>query len=98
MIVKTPAFWNHTFNEGYISAGKERPEGKFRSRSSSFLRLVDCGGCISQSIFYGLPVFYPAFVASLGFDRAQITQGFVYGFLSVGLPVGFLTGWLIDRI
>lgn len=62
--------------------------------AAAFLNLFFAVGLI----FYGLPVFYPAFVASLGFDRAQITQGFVYGFLSVGLPVGFLTGWLIDRI
>ena len=49
-------------------------------------------------IFYGFPVFYPAFVASLGFTRAQVTQGFLLGFLLVGLPFGLLAGALIDRI
>ena len=49
-------------------------------------------------IFYGFPVFYPAFVASLGFNRAEVTQGFLLGFLIVGLPFGLLTGILIDRV
>lgn len=49
-------------------------------------------------IFYGFPVFYPAFVAALGFTRAQVTQGFLLGFLAVGLPFGLLAGVLIDRI
>src|SRR5580704_39694 len=49
-------------------------------------------------IFYGFPVFYPYFVESLGFTRAQVTQGFFLGFLLVGLPSGVLAGTLIDRI
>jgi MFS family permease len=49
-------------------------------------------------IFYGFPVFYPAFVAHLGFSRAQITQGFLLGFVIVGIPFGLLAGVLIDRI
>ncbi|AFL87529.1 sugar phosphate permease [Terriglobus roseus DSM 18391] len=49
-------------------------------------------------IFYGFPVFYPAFVQALGFSRGQVTQGFLLGFLIVGLPFGLLTGILIDRI
>jgi MFS transporter, OFA family, oxalate/formate antiporter len=49
-------------------------------------------------IFYGFPVFYPALVQSLGFTRAQVTQGFLLGFIVAGLPFGFLTGTLIDRI
>jgi len=49
-------------------------------------------------IFYGFPVFYPALVESLGFTRAQVTQGFLLGFLLVGLPFGFLAGALIDRV
>lgn len=49
-------------------------------------------------IFYGFPVFYPALVASLGFTRAQVTQGFLLGFLLVGLPFGLLAGTLIDRV
>jgi MFS family permease len=49
-------------------------------------------------IFYGFPVFYPYFVESLGFSRAQVTQGFFLGFLFAGLPFGILAGTLIDRI
>jgi MFS family permease len=49
-------------------------------------------------IFYGFPVFYPLLVESLGFSRAQATQGFLIGFLLVGLPSGFLAGALIDRV
>jgi MFS family permease len=49
-------------------------------------------------IFYGFPVFYASLVESLGFTRAQATQGFLLGFLVVGLPFGFFAGSLIDRI
>ena len=49
-------------------------------------------------IFYGFPVFYPYFVESLGFTRAQVTQGFFLGFLFAGLPFGVIAGTLIDRI
>ena len=49
-------------------------------------------------IFYGFPVFYPYFVESLHFTRAQLTQGFLLGFLFAGLPFGILAGTLIDRI
>ena len=49
-------------------------------------------------IFYGFPVFYASFVESLGFTRAQVTQGFFLGFLIVGLPFGLVAGAMIDRI
>jgi len=49
-------------------------------------------------LFYGFPVFYPYFVESLQFTRAQLTQGFLLGFLFAGLPFGILAGALIDRI
>jgi MFS family permease len=49
-------------------------------------------------IYYGFPVFYPSFVSSLGFTRAQVGQGFLLGFIVVGLPFGLLAGILIDRI
>jgi MFS transporter, OFA family, oxalate/formate antiporter len=49
-------------------------------------------------LFYGFPVLYPYFVDSLGFTRAQVTQGFLLGFLFAGLPFGVLAGTLIDRI
>src|SRR5256885_330692 len=55
---------------------------------ATFLNLFFAVGII----FYGFPVFYPAFVESLGFTRAQVTQGFLLGFLVAGLPFGFLAG------
>jgi MFS family permease len=61
---------------------------------AAFLNLFFAVGII----FYGFPVFYPAFVESLGFTRAQVTQGFFLGFLVAGLPFGFLAGAVIDRI
>jgi len=61
---------------------------------AAFLNLFFAVGII----FYGFPVFYPAFVESLGFTRAQVTQGFLLGFLVAGLPFGFLAGAVIDRI
>ena len=61
---------------------------------AAFLNLFFAVGII----FYGFPVFYPAFVASLGFTRAQVTQGFLLGFLAIGLPFGLIAGVLIDRI
>ena len=61
---------------------------------AAFLNLFFAVGII----FYGFPVFYPAFVSALGFTRAQVTQGFLLGFLAIGLPFGLLAGVLIDRI
>jgi MFS family permease len=61
---------------------------------AAFLNLFFTTGVI----YYGFPVFYPAFVASLGFTRAQVTQGFLLGALVVGLPVGLFAGTLIDRV
>jgi MFS family permease len=54
--------------------------------------------CSVGVIYYGFPVFYSAFITSLGFTRAQATQGFLLGFIVVGLPLGYLAGVLIDRI
>ncbi len=60
---------------------------------SAFLNLFFTVGIV----YYGFPVFYPSLVESLGFTRAQVTQGFLYGFVIVGLALGFLAGVLIDR-
>jgi MFS family permease len=49
-------------------------------------------------IFYGFPAFYPYFVQDLHFTRAQLTQGFLLGFLFAGLPFGIIAGALIDRV
>ncbi|MHB1938135.1 MAG: MFS transporter [Acidobacteriaceae bacterium] len=73
------------------------PSGIFygwRIVAAAFLNLFFTTGVI----YYGFPVFYPAFVASLGFTRAQVTQGFLLGALVVGLPFGLFAGNLIDRV
>ncbi len=62
--------------------------------AAAFLNLFFAVGII----FYGFPVFYPALADSLGFTRAQLTQGFLLGFLIAGLPFGLVAGTLIDRI
>jgi MFS family permease len=62
--------------------------------AAAFINLFFATGIL----FYGFPVFYPAFVSSLGFTRAQVTQGFLLGFLLLGVPFGLCTGALIDRI
>jgi MFS family permease len=61
---------------------------------AAFLNLFFAVGII----FYGFPVFYPALAESLGFTRAQLTQGFLLGFLIAGLPFGLVAGVVIDRI
>jgi len=62
--------------------------------AAAFLNLF----CSTGVIYYGFPVFYPSFISSLGFTRAQVTQGFLLGFIVVGLPFGYLAGILIDKI
>ncbi len=62
--------------------------------AAAFLNLFVSVGVI----YYGFPVFYPAFVTGLGFTRAQVAQGFLLGFLVIGIPFGILAGVLIDRI
>ncbi len=62
--------------------------------AAAFLNLFFAVGII----FYGFPVFYPALAESLGFTRAQLTQGFLLGFLIAGLPFGLIAGVVIDRV
>jgi MFS family permease len=62
--------------------------------AAAFLNLFFVVGVI----FYGFPVFYPALVQGLGFTRAQVTQGFLLGFLVAGVPFGLLAGTLIDKV
>jgi len=62
--------------------------------AAAFLNLFFSVGIV----YYGFPVFYPAFVTSLGFTHAQVTQGFLIGFLVVGIPFGILAGIMVDRI
>jgi MFS family permease len=62
--------------------------------AAAFLNLFFAVGMI----YYGFPVFYPAFVSALGFSRAQVEQGFLLGFVVVGIPFGLLAGVLVDWI
>ncbi len=48
-------------------------------------------------IYYRFSVFYPSLVAFFGFTRAQVTQGFLMGFIVVGLPFGYFASVLIDQ-
>jgi MFS family permease len=66
----------------------------WRIVGAAFLNLFFAVGII----FYGFPVLYPVLVDGLGFTRAQLTQGFLLGFLVAGLPFGLLAGVLIDRV
>jgi MFS family permease len=49
-------------------------------------------------VYYGFPVFYPSMIDSLGFSRAQLTEGFLMGFAVAGLLFGLLAGVLIDSL
>ena len=66
----------------------------WRIVAAAFLNLFFAVGIV----FYGFPVLYPALIDALGFTRAQLTQGFLLGFLVAGLPFGLLAGVLIDRV
>jgi MFS family permease len=62
--------------------------------AAAFLNLFFSVGII----FYGFPVFYTTFIATLGFTRAQVEQGFLLGFVVIGIPFSLLAGVLIDWI
>jgi MFS family permease len=61
---------------------------------AAFLNLFFAVGIL----FYGFPVFYPSMIESLGFTRAQLTTGFLLGFVVGALPCALLAGVLIDRL
>jgi MFS family permease len=61
---------------------------------AAFLNLFFAVGIL----YYGFPAFYPALISGLGFTRAQTTQGFLLGFIFVGLLFGLIAGALIDRL
>jgi len=48
-------------------------------------------------VYYGVPFFYASLIASLRFTRAQLTLGFLLGFVGVAVVFGFGAGALIDR-
>lgn len=49
-------------------------------------------------IYYGFPVIYSPLIDSLGFTRAQVSQGFLLGFAVVAPLFGLFAGALIDRV
>ncbi len=59
---------------------------------AAFLNLFFAVGIV----FYGLPVFYASLVDSLGFRRAQVTEGIFWGFVLVA-PFVYFLGAFIDR-
>src|SRR5260370_26006663 len=61
---------------------------------AAFLNLFFAVGII----FYGFPVFYPALADSLGFTRAQVTQGFLLWFLVPALPFSLSSLWVLARV
>jgi len=80
-----------------IDHGSEPSSGIFYGWwivAAAFLNLFFSVGFI----YYGFPVFYPVFVSALGFTRAQVGQGFLLGFVVVGIPFGLLAGALVDWI
>jgi MFS family permease len=80
-----------------IGHGSEPTSGVFYGWwivAAAFLNLFFSVGII----FYGFPVFYATFTATLGFTRAQVEQGFLLGFLVVGIPFSLLAGAVIDWI
>jgi hypothetical protein len=66
--------WN---NEVLLNAAKPRFFYGWLIAGAAFLNLFFSTGLV----YYGLPVYYPAMIAALGFTRAQLTQGFLVGFL-----------------
>lgn len=62
--------------------------------AAAFLNLFLAVGIV----YYGLPVFYPSLVDSMGFTRQQVTSGVFIGFAVVAPLFGFLAGVMIDRL
>jgi MFS transporter, OFA family, oxalate/formate antiporter len=62
--------------------------------AAAFLNLFLAVGIV----YYGLPVFYPSIVDSMGFTRQQVTSGVFIGFAVVAPLFGFLAGVMIDRL
>lgn len=61
--------------------------------ATAFLSLFSLVGIM----FYGLPFFYDFWIEEFGWTRATITSGSAVGKIVVGLLLGFVAGWFIDR-
>lgn len=74
------------------------PEEKFSKHqihigATAFLSLFSLVGIM----FYGLPFFFDFWIEEFGWTRATITSGSAVGKVTIGLLLGFVAGWFIDR-
>jgi sugar phosphate permease len=67
---------------------------QFHVGATAFLSLFSLVGIM----FYGLPFFFDFWIKEFGWTRATITSGSAVGKVVVGLLLGFVAGWLIDRL
>lgn len=61
--------------------------------ATAFLSLFSLVGIM----FYGLPFFFDFWIEEFGWTRATITSGSAVGKVVIGLLLGFVAGWFIDR-
>ena len=66
---------------------------QFQVGATAFLSLFSLVGIM----FYGLPFFFDFWIEEFGWTRATITSGSAVGKVVIGLLVGFIAGWCIDR-
>src|SRR3990170_7950611 len=68
-------------------------KNQFQVAATGFLSLFSLVGIM----FYGLPFFYDFWITEFGWSRATITSGGAVGKVVIGLLLGFIAGWFIDR-
>ena len=61
--------------------------------ATAFLSLFSLVGIM----FYGLPFFFDFWIEEFAWTRATITSGMAVGKVVIGLLLGFVAGWFIDR-
>jgi len=66
---------------------------QFHVGATAFLSLFSLVGIM----FYGLPFFFDFWIEEFGWTRATITSGSAVGKVVIGLLLGFVAGWFIDR-
>jgi sugar phosphate permease len=68
-------------------------KNQFQVGATAFLSLFSLVGIM----FYGLPFFFDFWIEEFGWTRATITSGSAVGKVVIGLLLGFIAGWFIDR-
>ncbi|MEX2233962.1 MAG: MFS transporter [Cyclobacteriaceae bacterium] len=68
-------------------------KNQFQVGATAFLSLFSLVGIM----FYGLPFFFDFWIEEFGWTRATITSGSAVGKVVIGLLLGFIAGWCIDR-